>query len=142
MLQDPFGVAVGGTLGHCLCTGLAVIGGRMVAQKISVRTGETESFSTVHHVLLVCISTDIYPDLFADTSCCYLYSYNHWWNRFPCLCVLRPLHQARFWILMEELTLGFILCIYNPEQVEQRERDCAKTADGLFICLSESLLFE
>lgn len=38
--QDPFGVAVGGTLGHCLCTGLAVIGGRMIAQKISVRTGE------------------------------------------------------------------------------------------------------
>uniref|UniRef100_UPI00398E8D6D putative divalent cation/proton antiporter TMEM165 n=1 Tax=Pristiophorus japonicus TaxID=55135 RepID=UPI00398E8D6D len=36
--EDPFGVAVGGTLGHCLCTGLAVIGGRMVAQKISVRT--------------------------------------------------------------------------------------------------------
>uniref|UniRef100_A0A672KMF4 GDT1 family protein n=1 Tax=Sinocyclocheilus grahami TaxID=75366 RepID=A0A672KMF4_SINGR len=32
------GIAVGGTLGHCLCTGLAVIGGRMVAQKISVRT--------------------------------------------------------------------------------------------------------
>ncbi|CAG10967.1 unnamed protein product, partial [Tetraodon nigroviridis] len=38
--EDPFGVAVGGTLGHCLCTGLAVIGGRMIAQKISVRTGE------------------------------------------------------------------------------------------------------
>lgn len=38
--QDPFGVAVGGTLGHCMCTGLAVIGGRMIAQKISVRTGE------------------------------------------------------------------------------------------------------
>ncbi|XP_030627163.1 putative divalent cation/proton antiporter TMEM165 isoform X2 [Chanos chanos] len=36
--EDPFGVAVGGTIGHCLCTGLAVIGGRMVAQKISVRT--------------------------------------------------------------------------------------------------------
>lgn len=40
LVQDPFGVAVGGTLGHCLCTGLAVVGGRMVAQKISVRTGE------------------------------------------------------------------------------------------------------
>lgn len=39
--QDPLGVAVGGTLGHCMCTGLAVIGGRMIAQKISVRTGET-----------------------------------------------------------------------------------------------------
>lgn len=36
--QDPCGVAVGGTVGHCLCTGLAVIGGRMIAQKISVRT--------------------------------------------------------------------------------------------------------
>lgn len=31
---------MGGTLGHCLCTGLAVVGGRMIAQKISVRTGE------------------------------------------------------------------------------------------------------
>lgn len=36
--EDPVGVAVGGTLGHCLCTGLAVVGGRMIAQKISVRT--------------------------------------------------------------------------------------------------------
>lgn len=36
--EDPFGVAVGGTVGHCLCTGLAVVGGRMIAQKISVRT--------------------------------------------------------------------------------------------------------
>lgn len=44
--QDPFGVALGGTLGHCLCTGLAVIGGRMIAQKISVRTGEI--WSSVH----------------------------------------------------------------------------------------------
>lgn len=121
MLQDPFGVAVGGTLGHCLCTGLAVIGGRMVAQKISVRTGATESFSTVYHVLSVCISTDLYPDSFDDISCCYLYSYNHRWNRFPRLCVLRSVYQARFWILMEELTLSFILYIHNPEQVEQRE---------------------
>lgn len=31
---------MGGTLGHCMCTGLAVVGGRMIAQKISVRTGE------------------------------------------------------------------------------------------------------
>ncbi|OXB54680.1 hypothetical protein ASZ78_001707 [Callipepla squamata] len=46
--EDPYGVAVGGTVGHCLCTGLAVIGGRMIAQKISVRT-VTNSF-------LVCFS--------------------------------------------------------------------------------------
>ncbi|GAB5353463.1 hypothetical protein AAMO2058_000038100 [Amorphochlora amoebiformis] len=33
--KDPFGVTVGGTLGHALCTGLAVIGGRLLATKIS-----------------------------------------------------------------------------------------------------------
>lgn len=39
--EDIPGVIVGGVLGHSLCTGLAVIGGRMVAQRISVRTGKT-----------------------------------------------------------------------------------------------------
>ena len=33
--KDPFGVTVGGTLGHALCTGLAVLGGRLLATKIS-----------------------------------------------------------------------------------------------------------
>lgn len=36
--DNVYGVIVGGTLGHALCTGLAVIGGRMIAQRISVRT--------------------------------------------------------------------------------------------------------
>lgn len=36
--EDPFGVTVGGTLGHAICTGIAVIGGRLIAQRISVRT--------------------------------------------------------------------------------------------------------
>lgn len=36
--DDVIGVIAGGTLGHALCTGLAVIGGRFVAQKISMRT--------------------------------------------------------------------------------------------------------
>ena len=31
---------MGGTLGHALCTALAVIGGKIVAQRISVRTGK------------------------------------------------------------------------------------------------------
>ena len=39
MKQDVIGVILGGTLGHALCTGLAVIGGRFVAQRISMRTG-------------------------------------------------------------------------------------------------------
>ncbi|KAK9870009.1 hypothetical protein WA026_006104 [Henosepilachna vigintioctopunctata] len=36
--EDVYGVILGGILGHSLCTGLAVLGGRMIAQKISVRT--------------------------------------------------------------------------------------------------------
>lgn len=38
--ENVYGVITGGVLGHAICTGLAVIGGRMIAQKISVRTGK------------------------------------------------------------------------------------------------------
>lgn len=40
LFQDVLGVTLGGTLGHALCTGLAVIGGRLIAQKISVKSGK------------------------------------------------------------------------------------------------------
>lgn len=36
--EDPVGIAVGAIIGHSLCSALAVIGGRFVAQLISVRT--------------------------------------------------------------------------------------------------------
>lgn len=36
--EDPYGIAIGGSLGHSMCTAVAVIGGRMIAQKISVKT--------------------------------------------------------------------------------------------------------
>merc|ERR1712086_398455 len=36
--KDPYGVTVGGLLGHSLCTAMAVIGGRMLATRISERT--------------------------------------------------------------------------------------------------------
>ena len=36
------GVILGGCIGHALCTGLAVIAGRVVASKISARTGMKE----------------------------------------------------------------------------------------------------
>lgn len=36
--EDLSGVIVGGVLGHSICTGVAVVGGRFIAQKISVRT--------------------------------------------------------------------------------------------------------
>lgn len=38
--EDLWGVITGGIIGHAICTGLGVLGGRMIAQKISVRTGE------------------------------------------------------------------------------------------------------
>lgn len=36
--KNPFGVVLGGLAGHAFCTGLAVIGGKMLAAKISERT--------------------------------------------------------------------------------------------------------
>ena len=35
--QDPYGVTIGGTIGHAICTAIAVIGGQLIAQKISVK---------------------------------------------------------------------------------------------------------
>lgn len=31
-------MTIGGTIGHAICTALAVIGGKLIAQKISVKT--------------------------------------------------------------------------------------------------------
>jgi len=36
--KNPLGVTVGASIGHFLCTGLAVVGGRMMATRISQRT--------------------------------------------------------------------------------------------------------
>jgi putative Ca2+/H+ antiporter (TMEM165/GDT1 family) len=36
--ENLWGVISGGIIGHSICTGLAVIGGRILASKISVRT--------------------------------------------------------------------------------------------------------
>lgn len=38
--ENLMGVITGGIIGHAICTGLGVLGGRMIAQKISVRTGK------------------------------------------------------------------------------------------------------
>lgn len=36
--KDPYGVTLGGCFGHSLCTGMAVVGGRMLASRISEKT--------------------------------------------------------------------------------------------------------
>ena len=36
--KNPYGVTVGGCVGHSMCTGLAVLGGRMLAARISEKT--------------------------------------------------------------------------------------------------------
>ena len=35
--KNPYGVTLGGVLGHALCTAIAVLGGRLLAMKISER---------------------------------------------------------------------------------------------------------
>ncbi|KAL9183172.1 hypothetical protein ACHAXT_004959 [Thalassiosira profunda] len=36
--KDPIGVTIGGCIGHSICTGMAVIGGRMLASRISEKS--------------------------------------------------------------------------------------------------------
>ena len=36
--KDPLGVCIGGAIGHGICTALAVLGGRLLASRISERT--------------------------------------------------------------------------------------------------------
>lgn len=35
--KDPFGVVIGALLGHSICTAIAVVGGKLLAEKISER---------------------------------------------------------------------------------------------------------
>lgn len=37
--ENVYGVVIGGIAGHAICTGIAVVGGKLVATQISVRTG-------------------------------------------------------------------------------------------------------
>uniref|UniRef100_A0A7S3BY10 GDT1 family protein n=1 Tax=Haptolina ericina TaxID=156174 RepID=A0A7S3BY10_9EUKA len=37
-VREPFGVTLGASIGHAMCTGLAVVGGKLLASSISERT--------------------------------------------------------------------------------------------------------
>lgn len=58
--KNAIGVAVGATIGHTICTSLAVVGGSMLASKISQRT-----VATVGGLLFLCfsLSSYFYPPL-------------------------------------------------------------------------------
>ena len=44
--KDPYGVTLGGVIGHGFCTGLAVIGGRLLATRIS-EVRSLDHYSTI-----------------------------------------------------------------------------------------------
>ncbi|XP_028790360.1 GDT1-like protein 4 [Neltuma alba] len=58
--KNALGVAVGATFGHTICTSLAVVGGSMLASKISQRT-----VATIGGLLFLCfsVSSFFYPPL-------------------------------------------------------------------------------
>ena len=58
--KDPYGVTIGGTIGHGLCTGIAVIGGRMLASRISEKAVATVAGFTF---LGFAVHSFFYPDM-------------------------------------------------------------------------------
>ena len=62
---------LGGVLGHSLCTGLAVLGGRMIAQKISVKTGIFDMYF-----------------MRPISNIQYNYSDTRWWSSFSHICCI------------------------------------------------------
>ncbi|KAF0921168.1 hypothetical protein E2562_039218 [Oryza meyeriana var. granulata] len=53
--KNAIGVAVGATLGHTICTSFAVVGGSMLASKISQGTVATiGAVSYTHHIIRCC----------------------------------------------------------------------------------------
>lgn len=47
--EDVVGVFIGTLVGHLVCTGLAVIGGRFVADMISVKTSKLLNFNSLYY---------------------------------------------------------------------------------------------
>ena len=59
--KNPLGVIAGGCVGHAMCTGLAVVGGRMLAASISERTvalsgGVLFVLFALHGIYTVCVA--------------------------------------------------------------------------------------
>ena len=57
--KNPWGVVLGGLIGHAFCTGLAVVGGRMLAARISEKTVALIGGSLF---LVFAFTSFLYPD--------------------------------------------------------------------------------
>lgn len=79
-LQNVYGVILGGVIGHALCTGVAVLGGRMIAQRISVRTGNKPK---------ICLKN------FSLKNLLFFSSYNNWWCGVSLICLFRFVHRPQ-----------------------------------------------
>lgn len=67
--QDYWWVTLGAVLGHACCTGVAVVGGRAIAGRVSLRVGESPGVDSL--CLLDIVLTVLYSD--------------HWWSSsLPC----------------------------------------------------------
>lgn len=49
--ENIYGVVIGTILGHAFCTGIAVVGGRLVATQISVRTGKNFEYNFLLYII-------------------------------------------------------------------------------------------
>lgn len=55
--QDYWWVTLGASCGHAICTGVAVIGGRAIAGRVSLRVGKSTTFSPFpHHLATVSLT--------------------------------------------------------------------------------------
>jgi len=52
--KNPYGITAGAVLGHGICTAIAVIGGRLLASRISVRAGESLLCCAMEVFVLIC----------------------------------------------------------------------------------------
>ena len=64
-----YGVCVGGVLGHALCTGLAVLGGRLIATRISVRT---VTLVSIHYLTMLNNNINYFVYRLVELSSCCL----------------------------------------------------------------------
>jgi putative Ca2+/H+ antiporter (TMEM165/GDT1 family) len=81
--KEVLTVMLGGTLGNILCTSIAVLGGHLVAQRISVRTGEHTA------------SMNIILIIFMHVSCICFINFSNWRIDVRLVCTISNISTLR-----------------------------------------------